>query len=217
MEASPHSIEAEREVIGSVLNNNDSVCDIIDILKPNDFYNSVHEFLYKTILDMYSNNTPIDTVTIVNQIGINKIQAMGGITYISELASGVVRTNNIKKHAEIVKEKADRRRVIKSCSEALQEAYNIEKDVKGVIGSLEDKLLNIGSKEKDKVLTDEELMEKTLNMIQTNYELGGEIPGISTGLKNLDKAIGGLRKGDLIIVAGRPSMGRILPRVLAIA
>lgn len=210
MEALPRNNEAEREVLGAILNNNDCICDVIDILKPEDFYNSAHEFIYKTILDMYGNNIPADLVTLVNQIGPEKIKAVGGISYISGLMASSINSNNANKYAEIIKEKADRRRVIRSCTEALQEARDEEKNIKGVIGGLEDKLLNIGVNRSEKILTDEELMEKTLNMIQTNYEAGGEIPGISTGFKNLDKATGGLRKGDLIIIAGRPSMGKTM-------
>lgn len=206
----PQNLESEREVIGSILNNNDSICDVIDILKPDDFYNSAHEFIYKTILEMYSNNIPIDLVTIANHIGQEKIKAIGGITYISGLVSSVINSNNAKKYAEIVKDKSDRRRIIRGCTEALQEARDEQKNIKGVIGCLEDKLLNLGTNKSEKILTDEELMEKTLNMIQSNYEAGGEIPGISTGLKNLDKATGGVRKGDLVVIAGRPSMGKTM-------
>lgn len=202
----PSNVEAENQVLGSILLNNDSLCDAIEIISSDDFYNASNQILYKAMLTMYSNNTPIDIVTLTNFLGEEKLRAIGGMTYITTTLGSVFSSSNIKSYAEIIKDKSDKRKIIKGCQETLVNAYG-DKSIKELIGEL-DGLVSIGIDNKEKVLTDQELMERTLNMVQANYESGGEIPGISTGYKSLDKAIGGLRKGDLVIIAGRPSMGK---------
>jgi replicative DNA helicase len=208
IKALPHSIEAEQQVIGSILTNNESIYDVVDLVRAEDFYRSSHQILYKTMLEMTDKRIPIDMVTLTNTLGADRVQSIGGITYIAQLTASVISSSNIKKHAEIVKEKSDRRKVIKTCNEALQKAYNQENQVKGIIGALEDELLNVGTETEKKILTDEGLMAKTLTMIETNYKNGGDISGLKTGLKTLDQATNGVVKGDLIVIAGRPSMGK---------
>lgn len=208
LKALPHNLEAEKEVLGSILKNNEALYDVTDLLRADDFYQSRNILLYKTMLSMSNSNTPIDAITLANTMGAEQLQAIGGVTYIAELISSTLSSRNIRKYAEIVKEKSDRRKVIKTCQSALEKAYETSGNIKVIIGALEDELLSVGTDGENKILTDQELMEKTLNMIQENYERGGDITGISTGLKSLDQATNGIVKGDLVVIAGRPSMGK---------
>ncbi|MCM0648672.1 replicative DNA helicase [Clostridium swellfunianum] len=208
LRALPQNNEAEKQVLGSILKHNEAIYDVVDILKPEDFYASRHALIFSTMIKMSSNNTPIDMVTLANILGADKIQAIGGVSYLAELFAEVISTTTIRKYAEIVRDKSERRKVIKTCQDALDKVYNDEQVVKGIIGTLEDELLNVGFENENKILTDEELMEKTLTMIQENYERGGDITGISTGLNSLDQATNGIVKGDFIVIAGRPSMGK---------
>ncbi|QDY23209.1 replicative DNA helicase (plasmid) [Clostridium botulinum] len=202
----PHSIEAEKNLLGSILIENDIISDISEILTPDDFYNKSNKILYSKMLDMHYKNIAIDTLTLSNTLGVENLEAIGGISYITEIASGVVTVSNAKSYADIVKDKANRRKLIKVCTLALEEAK--EKDIKSVSVKLEDILLEINNTKKEEIVTDEELMNDTLAVIQKNYENGGEIPGMKTGLKSLDKATNGLKRGDVIVIAGRPSMGK---------
>lgn len=208
MQALPQNLDAERSVIGAVLNNNDLLCDVIDIISPDDFYNTGHKELYKSMFDMYNKNIPVDIVTLVNYIGKDKIEAFGGITYLSNLIASVPMACNVRDYAKIIKEKSDKRTIIKSCSDALQKAYDEKIEPKEVVNLIEDELLNVGCNSESRILSDDELMEKTLNMIQKNYSKGGNITGITTGYESLDYAINGLTKGDFVVIAGRPSMGK---------
>ncbi|HID0769532.1 TPA: replicative DNA helicase [Clostridium botulinum] len=202
----PHNLEAEINILGSILIENDIINDISEILISEDFYSKPNKILYSKMLDMHYKNIAIDTVTLSNTLGTENLKAIGGISYITEIASSVITISNFKSYADIVKDKAKRRKVIQVCHEALEEAK--EKDIKSIAVKLEDALLEINSTKKEEIFTDEELMNDTLAVIQKNYENGGEIPGMKTGLKSLDKATNGLKRGELIVIAGRPSMGK---------
>ncbi|QDY27298.1 replicative DNA helicase [Clostridium botulinum] len=202
----PHNLEAEINILGSILIENDIINDISEILISEDFYSKPNKILYSKMLDMHYKNIAIDTVTLSNTLGTENLKAIGGISYITEIASSVITISNFKSYADIVKDKAKRRKVIQVCHEALEEAK--EKDIKSIAVKLEDALLEINSNKKEEIFTDEELMNDTLAVIQKNYENGGEIPGMKTGLKSLDKATNGLKRGELIVIAGRPSMGK---------
>lgn len=206
----PQDIEAEMSLLGAIISKNDSILDVIDFIKPDDFYKDSHKIIYKAMVDMYNKSIGIDPITLGNALGTENLQVIGGATYISNLITITPSSSNIKNYAKIVKEKSDRRKIIKSCEDALGQAFNNDNktDTKEIINSLEEKLLYVGINSESRILTDSELMEKTLNMIQVNYQNGGDITGISTGYKGLDYVTNGLIKGDFIILAGRPSMGK---------
>jgi replicative DNA helicase len=208
VKALPHNIEAEQQVLGSILRDNEAFYEVADILKSDDFYRSNHKLIFNTMLKMSNSSTPIDVITLSNTLGADRLQAIGGVSYMAELISEVVSSASVRKYAEIVKEKSDRRKVIISCQQALGKAYETENEIKGIIGALEDELLQVGNETENKVLTDEELMTKTLDMIEENYKNGEDITGISSGLSTLDQATNGIIKGDFIVIAGRPSMGK---------
>lgn len=208
IKALPYSLEAEREVIGAVMQDNDCLCDVVEILMADDFYKTPHKMLYEAVMGMYMQGIPIDLVTMVNSLGAEKLQSVGGMTYISQLIGGVATTKAVKRHAHIVKEMSERRKIIKSCADALEKAYQGEEDSKGIIGSLEDNLLNIGEFKENSIKTDEEIMNKTINMIDENVQRGGGITGLPTGFYSLDKAIGGLNRGRFVVIAARPAMGK---------
>lgn len=206
MDILPQNFEAEINVLGAILIDNNMLANIIEILKSEDFYSSANKLIYKTMLSMYKRDLPIDTTTLVNEFGWDKVKAIGGASYILKIQDSVPSTANVVSYAEIVKKMSDRRLIIKTCREAVDKAYDEEPSK--IIDGMESNFLNIGNKNADKILKDDELMELTLNKIESNYKLGREITGITTGYKKLDAAMNGLNKGDLIIIAGRPSMGK---------
>lgn len=203
----PHNIEAEMNVIGSILRDNNILADI-DFLKEDDFYNTAHKMLFKTILDMNNKNTPIDTTTLANELGRDKTKAIGGVTYILKLADSVPSVVNIKSYALIVKDMSDRRKIQDICYDVINKIDTV--DPQQLISNMENIFLSVGFNGKSKVLTDTELMNKTINKIQDNYNNGGQVPGIKTGYKKLDYTISGLNRGDLVVIAGRPSMGKTM-------
>lgn len=203
----PQSIEAEQAVLGSVIKNNDTINDVVEIIQAEDFYVRSHNIIYKCILEMYQKNIGIDLVTLANYMRKEKLKVVGGITYIIKLADGVTSTVNIKDYAKIVKEKSNMRQVIKTAQEALENAYDEKNKVDSIITEISDNLLKIDN-HKGKIKNDKEVMETTLKKIEESYQNGGKISGMSTGYKDLDLAINGLGKGQFVVIAGRPAMGK---------
>lgn len=207
MQQLPQNIEAEQAVIGSLVKENDCINDVVEIIQLKDFYREAHQIIYTAILGMYQKDIGIDLVTLINYMGKEKVQAAGGMTYITQLVDGVASTSNIKDYAKIVKEKSNRRQVIKTAQEALGNAYDERNKVDCIITQISDNLLKIDSN-KGGIKDDKEVMETTLKKIEENYQNGGQISGMETGYKDLDLAINGVGKGQFVIIAGRPAMGK---------
>jgi replicative DNA helicase len=203
----PQNIEAEVEILGNILRDNNNIIEAIDIINDTDFYSDRHRHIYKAMLELYKSNAVIDTITL--SVKLKPIlDTIGGITYIAELF-GSAMGRNIKNHCEIVKELSNKRQIIKSCNKALEAAYNYENDAKGIISEFENSLLDIDNK-KNNLINSTELMGKTLEYIEKNYQNGGGYIGMECGIKTIDNATDGFIKKDLVILAGRPSMGKTL-------
>lgn len=203
----PHNIEAEMNVLGAILKDNEVLTDI-DFLKESDFYNTANKMLFKIILNMESMDIPIDTTTLINELGEEKIKSVGGITYILKLVDSVPSISNVKSYANIVKNISDKRKILSACYNTISKIE--KKNPLELISEMENQFLSIGLKSKNNIFDDTELMNKAISNIQQNYNNGGQVPGVKTGYKKLDYAIGGLNKGDLIVLAGRPSMGKTM-------
>lgn len=205
----PQDLQAEISLLGSILTDNNVLLDVIDVVKADDFYNAANNIIYENLIKMFQDNIPIDITTLVNQIGVDKVKSVGGVTYLTSLISSITTSLNAKNYAHIVKEKSDRRKIIKSAHEVLEKAYGAE-DVKTIVASLSDDLLSINENTEKKILTDAELMGMALETIENNMNNSGQIIGMQTGYVSLDKALGGFVKGDMTIVGARPSMGKTL-------
>lgn len=205
----PQDLQAEVNLLGSILTDNNVLLDVIDIVKVDNFYNAANKIIYENMIKMFQENIPMDITTLINQIGVDKIKSVGGVTYISSLISSTTTALNAKNYALIVKEKADRRKIIKTAQETLEKAYGQE-EVKKIVASLSDDLLSINDNTDKKILTDAELMGMALETIESNMNNPGQIIGMKTGYISLDKALGGFVKGDMTIVGARPSMGKTL-------
>lgn len=204
----PSNIEAEQELLSCIMVNNKRFDEIIDQVSTEDFYKDSHKLIFENMKKLYMRDISIDPVTLINEIGKENIERVGGVTYLSELLTGGLREISIKKYAEIIREKANRRRLIKAGQELIEKAYQENEEVAEIVNGAQDKLLETTKVQDNMIFTDEELMMITLDEVQKRYQNGGEIPGMRTGLKSLDNAINGVRKKELTVVAARPSMGK---------
>lgn len=204
----PYSIKSEQEVLGAILKDNNSLLEI-DMLAPEDFYKESHKLLYQAIQYLYKKGVGIDIGTLANILKArNRLDEVGGITYISEILSSSLCVN-LKDHAAIVKEKSNRRMIIKQCTRTLELTYQEDNEVEDIINTFQNELLDINAKQED-ILTAQEVMNSTLKGIEDNYNKGGNIIGMRTGLQSIDNATDGITKKDLIVIAARPSMGKTL-------
>ena len=202
----PYNLESERELLGNLMNNNNFILDVIQILQPKDFYKDSHQKIYEGIIKLFKKSQTVDIITISTELK-QYLNAIGGITYISELYSSSMGKGSLT-HAQIIKEGSTKRKVIKQCKIMMESAYN-DGDPREIINEFENSMLEIGQ-ENSQVFTASEVMSKTLEFVEENYRNGGGIIGMSCGLKTIDDATDGFIKKEVVVIAARPSMGKTL-------
>ena len=206
MKPLPFNSEIEAEVLGAIIVDNNKILDALEILKPNDFYMEKHKYIYKAIENLYKDNKTVDMITLMTELK-PVMDAIGGVTYISNLTSSTM-GRQIKDHCEILKELSNKRQVIRECTNAIEKAHNGEIS-KSIIEAFENNMLQIESINQN-LINSSDLMEKTINYIQTNYNRGGGYIGMECGLKTIDSATDGFIKKDVVVIAARPSLGKTL-------
>jgi len=199
-----HSIESERSVLGSLLIDN-SFLDDVNLL-PSDFSQHSHQLIYETIIGMANDDVPFDVITVFERLGDNNVM-VGGLGYLGSLVNNLPTTFNALAYANIVKNKATLRSLARLGSELVQKAHSNEK-AESIIDYAQAKILGFDDHTSSDVLTVTELLPAVVDGIDERFQSEDELVGISTGFSDLDKMTLGLNNGDLIIVAGRPSMGK---------
>lgn len=205
----PHSIEAEQAALGCIINYKSQLALAEDVLKDDDFYWDKHKRIFSTIKALSRKDMNIDLITLLNELKVSdSIDKCGGVSYITELATNTVFSSNVESYVKIIKDKSDRRNLIRAGRELISKSYE-EDEVESIVSTVEDKIYKvINSKESEDIIDMGQSVEKVLTRIENNYCNGGKILGNTTGFKEIDNTISGLQKGDFIIVAARPSMGK---------
>ncbi|HEY4490578.1 MAG TPA: replicative DNA helicase [Acidobacteriota bacterium] len=206
----PHNLDAERSVLGAIILENESLYQILDSLSASDFYAENHKILYGTISDLISETRAVDLVTLREELSkARQLDQVGGITYIASLIDSVPTARNIQHYAQIIKEKAVLRRMIQAGYEIIDSCYKQEEETDEILNKAERSIFSIAE---DRIQTGfqplKNLIDDAFNRITYLQEHPGELTGLSTGFKDLDDLTSGLQPSDLIIIAGRPSMGK---------
>lgn len=202
-----YNLEAEKNVLSSIFMHNDSICEVMDLIRAEDFYSTKNRFIYKNLLEMYDKRLPIDIVTFSDKMG-EKLKEIGGISYLSEIIGSSFTAANIKSYGQIVKEKSNYRELIKIFQNSMEKLNKGEDSTEEVISYAQNSLMTVDSPETKDSGEMLPIMDKYMDTLQFRYEKGGDVQGIKTGYNSLDKLIGGLQREDLIILAARPSMGK---------
>ena len=204
----PQSIEAEENVIGAMLDNSVIISRIVEILRPEMFYDPALGKIYACILDLYNSSRPVDIVTVseeLNEKGI--LEQVGGRGRISRLLVDVVTSSNAEYYARIVEEKASLRDLINAGSDIVKMAY--EDSAKDVLESAEQAIFSIAQKHtKSDLIPIKDIVAETYDQIEQRYNNNDELVGVSSGFYDLDAKTSGFQKSNLIIIAARPSMGK---------
>lgn len=206
----PQDIVAEKSLLGALMLSNDALPEILTILKPQDFYETRHQIIFKAILDLYDQHKPIDLLTLTSALKARKhLKEIGGAPYLTELSNFVPAAAHAKAYAEIVEKAAVRRRLIKAGIEITNRAYEDDVDTDNLIGAAERDLFEVSDQivHSDYVGMDE-LLADAFDRIENLHKNKGALRGLKTGFRDLDKKTAGLQKGDLIIVGARPAMGK---------
>ncbi len=211
----PHSVEAEQSVLGGLLLENEALDKIADILGSVDFYRHDHKLIYEHISKLIEHNKPADIVTVAESLEISaELSGIGGIAYLGALAQNTPTAANIRRYAEIVRERSVMRKLVTVGSAIAESAYSPQgRDAQQLLDEAEAKIFQIaeGGKRSTEGFVDiKVLLPQVADRIDYLYqrENQGDVTGIPTGFSDLDERTSGFQPGDLIIVAGRPSMGK---------
>lgn len=209
VQSMPNNIQAEAELLGAIINAPDSLINVIGFLKANDFYRTSHSIIFGAMEEMFSNNINIDLVTLKNKLG-NVLDKAGGITYISELAGSSL-GKNVKEYAKIIKEKSNKRKLIRTAKALMEDCYKDEDTATDLVSKVEEELFKVSLNKENRMEKFDKVLEKTVNHIEEvckNKDLSNGVTGVDTGFPDINRMTGGLQKQDLIILAARPSMGK---------
>ena len=206
----PQSIEAEQSVIGSMIIDRSAIAQAAEGLGEEDFYRDSHKVLFKSIIEMFKRDMAVDLVTVLENLKANDtLERAGGVTYVTEITSSVPTTANLGSYIQIVQEKSTLRKLIKASTSIIEESYNKQGDVENVLDSAEKRIFDIAEK---RTTSDFEPLNQVLERgfieIERLFNNKGEITGVSSGFLDLDAKTSGFQKGDMVLIAARPSMGK---------
>ena len=206
----PFNMEAEQAILGSALIDGESVGEAAQVLKPDDFYFSANKFIFEAVMDLFNANQPIDFVTISEQLKVNnKLDAAGGIDYLKKLSVSVPTTQNVKYYSDIIREKSILRMLIRQAESISKMAYSEQDTVSQVLERSEQMIFDISSsRDQNDIVHISDVLQSSYDQMAKNAANKGGITGIPTGFEELNKRTGGFHGGELIIIAGRPGMGK---------
>jgi replicative DNA helicase len=209
----PHSIEAESSVLGGLLLDNGAWNRVGDLLVDNDFYRHEHKLIYAAIGALINASKPADVITVNEQLqNQGKADEMGGLGYLNSLAQYVPSASNIRRYAEIVRERSILRKLVSASDEIATNAFNPQgKAIDRILDEAEQKIFNIGeegSRMKQGFQSMDTLVVELLDRVQEMADNPNDITGVPTGFYDLDRMTSGLQPGDMVVLAARPSMGK---------
>lgn len=209
----PQAIEAEQSILGSMMLDNRSIDDISSELESRDFYRNDHQLIYNEIIKLDERGDAADVVTVSESLTHNgELDQAGGLAYLGTLAKNTPNAGNVKSYAKIVRDRAILRRLIESANDIVQKAYQPEgRTPEEVLDFAESVIFEIAknnNQAKAGFRKIDVLLADAVDKIEEMFKSGADVTGVSTGFKDLDTQTSGLQPGDLVVVAGRPSMGK---------
>ncbi|MGI6192321.1 MAG: replicative DNA helicase [Christensenellales bacterium] len=205
----PHSAEAERAVLGAALKSQTAFATVSERLTETDFYLPGHAMIYGAMLELHAAGTPVDIVTTVTLLETKgQLAQAGGLAYVTDLPLSVPTVTNLPYYLNLVEEQAIRRRLISAANDIASDSFAGEADLSTLLSTAEKRVFDISMKDMSRGLKriSEDILDVYLGLGAVSSKSG--ITGLATGFHDLDAKLSGLQKSDLIIVAGRPSMGK---------
>ncbi len=206
----PQNLEAEQSILGSILLENNSINNVLEIMSDGDFYSEAHRKIFNLMVELSEKNEPVDFITLSNALkNKNILDSVGGAAYIASLVDNVPSAANAANYAKIVKEKAILRGLIGSATDIISSCYETGSDVDQVLDRAEHSIFEIAeNKVRPSFFPIREIVKDSFRSIEDLYARKELITGVPTGFEKIDDITSGLQKSDLIIIAGRPSMGK---------
>jgi replicative DNA helicase len=206
----PSNIDAERLVLGSILLDDSSFIDVAGLLKLEDFCLEKHRRIYRRMLELHERGERIDRITIANELmRFNELEAVDGLSYLVSLDDGLPRLPNLAGYVKIIRDKAILRRIVETANSLMHRALMADEEPSTLLASAEESMLRLSDSQANAgLLTPHEVIQNFQGGINAFLDPSKRIKGTSTGFLKLDEMTGGLHRGELIILAARPSMGK---------
>jgi len=206
----PQNLEAEMAVLGSMLIEETAISYAIELLTSASFYNDSNRRIFESMIKLYSDNKAIDIVTLIEELKkTDDLDKVGGSTYIASLTTVVPTAANIKHYATIVKEKSILRNLISAATNIISESYSVQGEVEKILDNAERIIFDISSKKiESSFVSLKEIIKDSIETIDQLYQKKAHVTGIPTGFSDFDSLTAGLHPSDLVVFAGRPSMGK---------
>ncbi|MCI0687177.1 MAG: replicative DNA helicase [Sporichthyaceae bacterium] len=206
----PQDMSAEQCALGGMMLSKDAIADVVEVLKPGDFYRPAHQTIYDAIIDLYGRGEPADAVTVAAELTRRgEIGRMGGAPYLHTLISSVPTAANAGYYAKIVAERAILRRLVEAGTRIVQLAYGAGGEVDDIVDSAQAEVYAVTERRtSEDYLPLQDIMEGALDEIEAINSRGGQLTGVPTGFADLDQLTNGLHPGQLIVVAARPAIGK---------
>src|SRR5699024_2312150 len=205
-----HNIEAEQAVIGAIFLEPEALSSAAERLMPDDFYRASHQRIFETMLKLTDKGEPIDLVTVTTSLtNEKKLDEVGGVASVSDLAASVPIAANIVYYSKIVEEKALLRRLIRTATDIVTSGFTNEDDVEEVLNQAEKRILEVSSQKNTGAFKPiKDVLIDVYDNIEQLHNHDGDVTGIPTGYRDLDQITSGFQRNDLIIIAARPSVGK---------
>ncbi|OGT36405.1 MAG: replicative DNA helicase [Gammaproteobacteria bacterium RIFCSPHIGHO2_12_FULL_37_14] len=209
----PHSLEAEQSVLGGLMLDNRAWDQVVDCLQENDFYRHEHRLIYRIMMRLVGQNKPLDVLTVSEALReLHELDQVGGEVYLFELANNTPSAANIVAYADIVRERSIQRQLIAVGSDIAENAFHPQgRSITELLDTAERSVFSISDQgSRSGPVNIKDFLAKTMDKIDTLFHSNNPITGIPTGYQDLDAMTSGLQSADLVIIAGRPSMGKTI-------
>lgn len=206
----PQSLDAEMAVLGAMLLEQEAIYDTIEFLEQSHFYKDAHRKIYSCIVNLFNQSKPVDLITLTDELKrINSLDDIGGPAYLASLANAVPTAANVRNYAKIVREKSMLRSLINKSTQIITESYDSDSNVDELIDRAESAIFEISDKRAEtNIVPMKELVNDAVEKIDKLYQNKSQVTGLSSGFADFDRKTAGLQPSELIIIAGRPSMGK---------
>ncbi|MBI2543943.1 MAG: hypothetical protein HYW16_01760 [Candidatus Rokubacteria bacterium] len=209
----PHSLEAERAVLGAILLERESLPKAVEILKPADFYKEGHRKIFATMIGLFERSEPVDLLTLSEELRRSgELDEVGGPAALASLVEDAATAAHLLSYAAIVREKSLLREMIQIATEVVRQGYEAKEDVDTLLDQAEQQIFQLSERRmQGTAIQVRTILKETFEYIERLYERKEHVTGLATGFDRLDKLTSGLQSSDFILVAGRPSMGKAQP------
>jgi len=206
----PQNLEAEQAVLGAILLDNEVMHQIVEVLNGEDFYREAHRKIFSCLIDLYNRNEPADLITLTERLTQKKcLDEVGGPAYLSSLVDAIATAANSLYYAKIVRQKSILRKTISAATEIISRGFENGDDVDGLLDYAENTIFRISEYQiKPSFYPLREIVKGSFVTLEKLYEKRELITGVPSGFEDLDRLTSGFQNSDLIIIAGRPSMGK---------